>query len=208
MRAFARGLAAVMAAPLALPAAPVDVTPARAVAVLEKRCGQCHGDQTAASGLRLSGREPLLRGGKRGPAVKPGSPADSLLFQAVSHTGKISMPPAGQLDSDEIEILRVWIEKGAEWPSGAMHAHAQATNWWAFRSPVLPPVPEIAGAATPMERIERGIRASIEWSLEQRVFFRLFQFFHLEQGWLADWFNFWTLRVHDSESLASNHPAK
>jgi len=33
----------------------------------------------------------------------------------------------------------------------------------------------IAGADTPMERIERGIRASIEWSLEQRVFFRLFQ---------------------------------
>ncbi|QXC62297.1 TetR/AcrR family transcriptional regulator [Aquihabitans sp. G128] len=34
----------------------------------------------------------------------------------------------------------------------------------------------IAGAEGPMERIERGIRASIEWSLEQRVFFRLFQF--------------------------------
>ncbi|MBA3280968.1 MAG: TetR/AcrR family transcriptional regulator [Acidimicrobiia bacterium] len=34
----------------------------------------------------------------------------------------------------------------------------------------------IGGATTPMERIERGIRASIEWSLEQRVFFRLFQF--------------------------------
>jgi len=34
----------------------------------------------------------------------------------------------------------------------------------------------IAEATTPTERIERGIRASIEWSLEQRVFFRLFQF--------------------------------
>ncbi len=34
----------------------------------------------------------------------------------------------------------------------------------------------IADATTPMERIERGIRASIEWSLEQEVFFRLFQF--------------------------------
>ena len=34
----------------------------------------------------------------------------------------------------------------------------------------------IADATTPMERIERGIRASIEWSLEQKVFFRLFQF--------------------------------
>ncbi|CAN5850251.1 TetR/AcrR family transcriptional regulator [soil metagenome] len=34
----------------------------------------------------------------------------------------------------------------------------------------------IADAATPVARIERGIRASIEWSLEQKVFFRLFQF--------------------------------
>ncbi|MBX3286784.1 MAG: TetR/AcrR family transcriptional regulator [Actinobacteria bacterium] len=34
----------------------------------------------------------------------------------------------------------------------------------------------ITGATTPLERIERGIRASIEWSLEHPVFFRLFQF--------------------------------
>jgi AcrR family transcriptional regulator len=34
----------------------------------------------------------------------------------------------------------------------------------------------IKGADTPMERIERGIRASIEWSVEHDVFFRLFQF--------------------------------
>ncbi len=34
----------------------------------------------------------------------------------------------------------------------------------------------IADAESPMERIELGIRVSIEWSLEQRVFFRLFQF--------------------------------
>ncbi len=34
----------------------------------------------------------------------------------------------------------------------------------------------IADATTPMERIERGIRASIEWSVEHDVFFRLIQF--------------------------------
>ena len=34
----------------------------------------------------------------------------------------------------------------------------------------------ITDATTPMERIERGIRASIEWSLEHPTFFRLFQF--------------------------------
>ena len=34
----------------------------------------------------------------------------------------------------------------------------------------------IADAATPIERIERGIRASIEWSIEHPDYFRLFQF--------------------------------
>lgn len=34
----------------------------------------------------------------------------------------------------------------------------------------------IAGADTPTERIERGIRASIEWSIEHRDYVRLFQF--------------------------------
>ncbi|MBX3314974.1 MAG: TetR/AcrR family transcriptional regulator [Actinobacteria bacterium] len=34
----------------------------------------------------------------------------------------------------------------------------------------------IAEAATPLDRVRRGVRASIEWSLEQPVLFRLFQF--------------------------------
>ena len=34
----------------------------------------------------------------------------------------------------------------------------------------------IADATTPTERIERGIRASIEWSIEHQDYFRLFQF--------------------------------
>ena len=112
MRASFPALVALGATASAWLPALADSTPAQAVALIEKRCAQCHGDQTAASGLRLVGREPLLKGGKRGPAVKPGSPADSLLFQAVSHTGKITMPPGGQLDPAEIEILRSLDRKG------------------------------------------------------------------------------------------------
>ncbi len=142
-------LAGVMVIASIPPLAQAESVPAQAVAVIEKRCGPCHGDQTAASGLRLVGREQVLKGGNRGPAVKPGSPADSLLFQAVSHTGKISMPPGGQLDPAEIEILRVWIEKGAEWPAGA--THTLKSNWWAFRKPQRPSVPQVAGAATAID---------------------------------------------------------
>src|SRR5699024_1750712 len=34
----------------------------------------------------------------------------------------------------------------------------------------------VAEAANPLDRIRRGVRASIEWSLERPVFFRLFAF--------------------------------
>src|SRR5438094_1883649 len=151
MRASFPALVALAATACTSLPALADSTPAQAVALLEKRCGQCHGDQTAASGLRLVGREQLLKGGNRGPAVKPGSPADSLLFQAVSHIGKVAMPPTGQLDSAEIEILRSWIEKGAEWPASARRT--QTSNWWAFRKPKRPAIPEIAGAATPIDAL-------------------------------------------------------
>ena len=36
----------------------------------------------------MSSREAILAGGNRGPAVKPGSPSDSLLFRAVEQSNK------------------------------------------------------------------------------------------------------------------------
>src|SRR5438270_7413294 len=102
--------ASAWAAPSTDPLAP------KAAAILQQRCLTCHSDKTAMSDLRLTGREDALRGGKHGPAIKPGSAGDSLLFQAVSHNGKIAMPPGVKLPDEEIATLRAWIDKGAEWP--------------------------------------------------------------------------------------------
>ena len=105
------------------------------------------------SGLELTSRENVLKGGTRGPAVKPGHSADSLLFQAVARTGKLSMPPGPKLPADEIEALRAWIDAGAEWPSGA-DAVAAKPAWWAFQKPrtVVPP----AGFANPIDGFLAG----------------------------------------------------
>ncbi len=56
-----------------------DSLPQQAASILEKRCNSCHGETTAMSGLKLTARERMLKGGTRGPALKPGNPADSLL---------------------------------------------------------------------------------------------------------------------------------
>ena len=101
------------------------------------------------SDLQLTGREQALRGGNRGPAIKPGDANQSLLFQAVSHIGKVAMPPGTKLTNDEIETLRAWIDKGAEWPRQT--TLVKDTDWWAFHKARRPAVPEIAGAKNPID---------------------------------------------------------
>jgi hypothetical protein len=121
----------------------------QAAAILQQRCFACHSDRTAMSDLQLTGREQILRGGKRGPAVKPGQSGDSLLFQAVSYSGKLTMPPNGKLDDAEIATLRAWIDKGAEWPKQSVSL--KGADWWAFHMPVRPAVPEVPGAKTAID---------------------------------------------------------
>ncbi len=129
--------------------AAAQTLPGDAVAILEQRCGACHGEKTGMSGLRVTARETLLQGGKRGPAIQPGKAAASLLLQVVTHTGPVSMPPNGQLSVQEVATLRSWIDQGAAWPAGS--TTARKVEWWAFRKPVRPPIPEAPGAETPID---------------------------------------------------------
>ena len=80
--------------------------------VLQTHCLKCHNAKKASSRLDLSSAEKLLQGGKRGPAVKPGDPQASLLYQVLQKGGKPHMPPGGkQLNEEELAILRRWIER-------------------------------------------------------------------------------------------------
>src|SRR5579862_4532775 len=73
--------------------------------VFEKHCTGCHG-AAKMSGLDLRSRQTLLQGGKRGAAVLPGDPGQSLLYQAVSGTGDLKMPPGKDaLSTAEISTI-------------------------------------------------------------------------------------------------------
>src|SRR5258708_40123095 len=78
-------------------------------AVLKSNCLPCHNVRNRSSGLALDSREGVLTGGNRGPAIKPGAPAESLLIRAVEQSGDLKMPPAGRLKEEQIAILRQWI---------------------------------------------------------------------------------------------------
>ena len=84
--------------------------------VLARQCLGCHSSPTSPmGGLRLDSRESLLKGGKRGPAVVPGKPAESLIVRAVRQTEPLRMPPSGKLKDAEIAALAQWIQDGAPW---------------------------------------------------------------------------------------------
>jgi hypothetical protein len=51
-----------------------DVAP-----LLAEKCLGCHGGSRKMNDLALETREDALRGGKRGPALVPGKPEESLL---------------------------------------------------------------------------------------------------------------------------------
>ena len=84
--------------------------------VLAENCYACH-TQTKLGGLRLDSKEAMLTGGKTGPAIVPGKPAESLLLKAVKHEiEEMKMPMGGKLPDAKIASLEKWIEMGAPWP--------------------------------------------------------------------------------------------
>jgi len=111
--------------------------------VLDANCNACHG-ATAMSGLDLRTREAALKGGSRGPAVVPGNPSASLIYQAVLRQGDLKMPPGKQaLSAADAATLKSWIEGGAAFTAPA--AAAEPT-WWSFKKPRRPAIPGSASA--------------------------------------------------------------
>ena len=106
-----------MVLPLFAAETPEDFFESKVRPVLARRCYGCHAEN-AIAGLRVDSREGLLKGGKSGPAIAVGRPAESAVIQAVTGTGgRMAMPPAGlRLEAREIEALSRWIAMGAPWP--------------------------------------------------------------------------------------------
>jgi hypothetical protein len=74
--------------------------------ILEARCVRCHGGRKRKGGLDLTTFESLLRGGKSGPAVRPGNLDKSLLWESIETD---VMPPGRKLAEAEKKIFKDWI---------------------------------------------------------------------------------------------------
>ncbi len=153
--------------------------------ILETRCFGCHGGQpTVQAGLRLTGREAMLQGGRSGPAVDPENPASSLLIRAINHAGP-KMPPGGPLPPEQVELLTRWVELGAPWPeeqrerpelagqeespgppgveeNGGSPRVEEGRNFWSFQPPRRPEVPGVEREAWVRTPIDAFVLARLE----------------------------------------------
>ena len=131
--------------------------------IMERSCWNCHNADTQRSDLDLSTRESALRGGRSGQAaIVPGRAEDSRMFRLVAGLEGPSMPREGNpLSTDEVEVLRAWINDGAHWDSGPAEAaglefapedESDKRDYWAFQLPVKERVPEAGDSDHPIDR--------------------------------------------------------
>jgi mono/diheme cytochrome c family protein len=96
--------------------------------LLERSCVACHSGEKPRGLFRIVARDAILKGGASGEAaIVPGHSEKSPLIEYVS--GKVpdsEMPPKAQrkrfpaLSTDEVALLRAWIDQGAEWPKDVL----------------------------------------------------------------------------------------
>jgi mono/diheme cytochrome c family protein len=111
------------------------------------QCFGCHGPRKALSGLRLDLRQNALRGGDYGVVIVPGRSGESkLIMRLAGSTAGTQMPPDGPLPAHEIDILRAWIDQGAEWPDAASVKVADKFDQWSLKPIVRPEPKTFAGA--------------------------------------------------------------
>ncbi len=109
-----------------------------------ERCYGCHGPKKQESGLRADNRADLLKGGDHGPALVPGKSAESILVQVLTgtHPDLAQMPKKKEkFTSEQIGLVRAWIDQGAVWAGTVAGKVSYNTNHWAFKAPVRPAVP-------------------------------------------------------------------
>lgn len=143
--------------------------------LLETHCIKCHGAEKQKGGLRLDTKAAALKGGESGsPAITPGDLAKSRILTLVSSKDDAErMPPKGDpLSGAEIDLLKRWIEAGADWPETAATTNDPARSemkvtdedrkHWAYLPLSGAPLPAIKNPASALTPVDRFILAALE----------------------------------------------
>lgn len=145
--------------------------------VLAHNCYKCHSGAKTEGKLRLDEKEFVFAGGENGKVIIPGNADESELIRRISlsKNHKDVMPEKGQLLSkEEIQLLTLWVEKGAPWPDGVAQQSVYRVAALAPRKPDLPPAKP--GLENPIDRWvdQYFLENQLSWSttVDDRTFLR------------------------------------
>ncbi|MBX3435905.1 MAG: PSD1 domain-containing protein [Planctomycetaceae bacterium] len=130
--------------------------------LLESRCFECHGADAREAGLRLDRKSLALSGGDSGQVILPGKSAESPLIQRISSDDPATrMPPDGDpLTTEQITLLKSWIDTGAAWPDG-VDAPKEPSPHWAYQPIRRYDPPQGAASAQAANPVDAFVRARL-----------------------------------------------
>ncbi len=120
------------------------------------KCYACHGPKMQMGGLNLSQSAATV--------VKPGDPAQSKLYQALTYENEPKMPPTGKLPPEDLAVVKNWILAGANWPNPVAAAPTKTLDrtHWAFQPIRDPAPPKVKNEPWVKSPIDRFILAKLE----------------------------------------------
>src|SRR5262245_51681954 len=104
-----------------------------------------------------------MKGGLSGPSITPGNSKTSRLMQRIlGESDEMQMPLGGDpLKPEQIELIRKWIDQGANWPEANTAQGVEVPTHWAYRKPVRPKLPRVKNRPFIRNPIDRFILAKL-----------------------------------------------
>src|SRR2546421_2245022 len=129
--------------------------------ILRQNCVKCHGPEKQKGKLRLDSKEAAMKGGKDGVVLVAGDADKSELYRRITLPKGHDdiMPNEGDpLSKEQTDLIRDWINQGAEWPETALAKGSEPTNPLARLPADFKPAPTEAKAAAKIAQLGVDIR--------------------------------------------------
>ena len=128
--------------------------------VFAVHCASCHGTSAPQSEFSTTSLESVLKGGKRGRAIVPGSARDSLMIQYLRGARAPKMPLGGSLPAETIDRIAKAID--AMRPAAESGPVEDQHLRWLLKPPKAPMVPATTNTAWVRNPIDAFILAKLD----------------------------------------------
>jgi formylglycine-generating enzyme required for sulfatase activity len=109
--------------------------------LLEGSCTHCHGAKEDKGDFRMHTLEDIKKGNENGPGLVAGDLKKSAIYSTLllDVEDDMVMPPKkeGLLEKSQIEVIKTWIEQGAEWPAGVVLEQTPRIKFEKHIQPIL-----------------------------------------------------------------------